>query len=188
MWEKFIAKLAEWTNEIKAAIGDAKQMSADLATAKQTIASLQASAASGSGTATDSAKKIEELEKANADLTDRLSKATEQVNARDQQLSTIGTQLSGSLSTLKQTVDEKATIADKITALQGAVTNTLASFGIDPAQIPTSHGGTGATAAANSSVDALYKQYQGIADPTEKAVFWNKHKATLRSGFRPRGS
>lgn len=117
------------------------------------------------------------------DLTDRLEKATSEVNTLGAQLKAAGEKIDGAVKTLKQEVKADATLADKLVALEQAVTNTLAGMGLAPEAIPSAPAGKSAGAA---SIDQVVERFQAITDPREKAEEWRKNKATLRAGFTPR--
>lgn len=95
---------------------DLAQKDSDLATARQTI-----------GT----------LESAKTDLATKLQTAQEQVNALGAKLAEINTALDEAVATFKLDVKSDAPGKEKITALKGTVTKVLATHGIDASALPS---------------------------------------------------
>lgn len=135
------------------------QAQADLATARQTIGS---------------------VEKQNLELTAKLQTAQEQVNAIGANLSGINTALDEAIATFKLEVKADAPGRDKIAALQGTVTNVLARHGIDAAALPSSQpSGTTRPGPAKILVE-----FNAITDPALRTSFYRKNKDAIDAAYR----
>jgi chromosome segregation ATPase len=111
-----------------------------------------------------------------ADLTAKLTKATEEVNARDTQLAALTAALDKALIgfALKPESFESGTA--KIEAIAHHVTTALAAAGVDPKVIPAASAETKKTA---KELQAEYRSLLAAGKGVEAAAFWSRNVARM---------
>jgi len=135
------------------------QAISDLATARQTIGTLETS---------------------KTDLAAKLETAQGQVNSHGANLAGINTALDEAITTFKLDVKADAPGKDKITALKGAVVNVLARHGIDASALPSGQP-SGGGQPGNAK---LLQEFAAIADPTLRTQFYRKNKDAIDAAHR----